>query len=260
MKKLTRRDFIKISAAGAGVLALGGLGLSELMTQPELKTYSQTRALLGTFVTIRVLDTDYTSAKNMVISTFDEITRLSSIFSRFDASTELYSLNTTGIIKGASYELVDLIDKSIYFSELTDGSFDITTLPLLDLSINSFSRNNSPPSASDIKEAISKVGYKNIKISNRDITLTKSGSGITLDGIAVGYIVDKACSLLKENGIYNMMVNGGGEICTRGIKSDGTPWKIGIANPRGEGYIGIIDSDDFSVSTSGDYELFFTED
>ncbi len=54
MKKLTRRDFIKISAIGAGAIAIGGIGIAEVMATPKLKTYSQTQALLGTFVTIKV--------------------------------------------------------------------------------------------------------------------------------------------------------------------------------------------------------------
>lgn len=79
-------------------------------------------------------------------------------------------------------------------------------------------------------------------------------------GIAVGYIVDKAISILKEEGIENILVNGGGEIYPKGVKSDGTPWRIGIANPRGEGNVDIIESGAFAISTSGDYEAYFTED
>lgn len=181
MTKLTRRDFIKISAAGTGALALGGISLKELLAQPELKTCSQTQSLLGTLVTIKVVDTDHEKARNMVVNTFNEITRLSSIFNRFNNSTELYSLNATCSIIGASEELIYIINKSIQYSELTNGLFDITSLPLLELNIDSFNKNNCPPPHKDIDDIKKLVGYKNIQVKDNNIII-KTGTGITLDG------------------------------------------------------------------------------
>ena len=88
-RKLSRRDFIRITAIGAGVLAAGGITLKELFAEPELKTYAETRALLGTLITIKVVDTDEDRAQNMVQSTFTEISRLSGILSRFDPASEM---------------------------------------------------------------------------------------------------------------------------------------------------------------------------
>ena len=83
----------------------------------------------------------------------------------------------------------------------------------------------------------------------------------TLDSIAVGYIVDKAASILGQGSIDNVLINGGGEIYPRGAKTDGESWKIGIKNPRNDSdYLAIINSGDWAISTSGDYEAYFTDD
>jgi thiamine biosynthesis lipoprotein len=105
------------------------------------------------------------------------------------------------------------------------------------------------------------VDYKNINISGNNITLAKNGALITLDSIAVGYIVDKAAGLLSQGNMNNVLINGGGEIYPVGTRQDGQLWRIGIANPRDDSsYFGIIDSGDWAISTSGDYEAYFTGD
>ncbi|HEX78744.1 MAG TPA: FAD:protein FMN transferase [Dehalococcoidia bacterium] len=258
--KLSRRDFIRITAIGAGILAVGGITLKELLVEPELKAYTETRALLGTFITIKVIDTDEGRAEDMVRSTFTEINRLSGILSRFDPTSQLYRLNKTGQIMNASGELVEVMVKSVQYAELTSGAFDVTVLPMLELNSESFQKHNTPPSTGDIAEVKSLVDYRMINISGKDITLAKTGAGITLDSIAKGYIVDMAAGLLKDRGNDNVMVEAGGDMSLSGTSQDGDPWKIGVANPRNNGYCQIINSGGGAIATSGDYEAAFTSD
>jgi thiamine biosynthesis lipoprotein len=261
-KELSRRDFIRITAIGASILAVGGIGLKEILDEPKLKTYAETRSLLGTFVTIKVVDTDEDKAGQMVRDTFAEISRLSAIMSRFDPASELYSLNRTGQVTGASTELVSVVEQALQYSELTGGAFDVTVLPLLELNQESFSKYNSPPDANAIAEVKSLVGYKNVSIKERDITLSGTGASITLDGIAVGYIVDRAAELLWERGsMSRVLVDGGGELSLSGMRQDGRPWEIGITHPRDPGQLyELISFTDKAIATSGDYESFFTSD
>jgi thiamine biosynthesis lipoprotein len=260
-RKFSRRDFIKISAAGAGALALGCVGLNELLTEPELKVHAETQVMLGTFITIKAVDTSKDNARNIVNSTFGEISRLSSVFSRFDSASELYSLNQSGQLFGASSEMLDVMNKAIQYSEMTDGLFDVTTLPLLELNQESFKKYSTYPDYSSIAEAKKLVDYKNIKINGNNISLAKTGAHITLDGIAVGYIVDKAAGLMNSEGLNNVLINGGGEIYSRGNRQDGGLWEIGIANPRDDNsYFSVINAGNWAISTSGDYQSYFTDD
>ena len=259
--KLSRRDFIRITAIGAGALAVGGIALKELLTEPEVKAYTETRALLGTFITIKVADTSEARAQQLVRDTFDEISRLSTIFSRFDPASQLYSLNHSGSISSASNELVDVMQKAVYYSELTGGAFDVTVLPMLELNRESFMNNNAPPAADDLSRVKSLVDYRGISINGRDITLGTSGAGITLDSIAKGYIVDMAAGLLKDKGCDSVLVEAGGDMSLSGSSQDGDPWKVGVADPRTVGdYYQVIYSSGGAIATSGDYEAAFSND
>jgi len=253
--KLSRRDFIRITAIGAGILTIGGITLKELFTEPELKTYAETRALLGTFITIKVVDTNEGRAQDMVQGTFTEISRLSGILSRFDPASELYRLNKTGQVTNASAELVEVMEKSLQYAELTSGTFDVTVLPMLELNQESFHKYNAPPFADDLVEVKKLVDYRAISISGQDITLTKSGAGITLDSIAKGYIVDMAAGLLRDKG------NDSVDLSLSGMSQDGDPWKIGVVDPRNNSsHYQVIKSSGGAIATSGDYEATFTSD
>jgi thiamine biosynthesis lipoprotein len=262
-RALSRRDFIRITAVGAGILAIGGsIALRELFAEPELKTYAETRPLLGTFITIKVVDTDEDKAREMVQDTFTEISRLSSILSHFDPASELYCLNKTGQVMGASEELVAVMERSLQYAELTSGAFDVTVLPLLELNEESFNKYSAPPGSDDIAEVKRLVDYKMINIKGQDITLAKTGASITLDSIAKGYIVDLAANLLEERGnMSRVLVEAGGDMFLSGMRQDGDPWRIGVANPRAIGdYYEIISSSNGAIATSGDYESAFTSD
>jgi len=260
-KKLTRRDFVRITAIGAGVLAVGGLGIKELVANAGAKEYSETRPLLGTYITIKVVDDDEDRAKETAQDTFAEISRLSSILSRHDPASELARLNKNAQVMGASSELVSVLEQAQQYSELTDGAFDITVLPLLELYRSSFTETKSPPAAQDIESAAQLVGYKSLTINGRDVTLSKNGVAVTLDGVAKGYIVDKATELLRARGMTRVLVEAGGDLSLSGMREDGDPWKVGIIHPRAiTGYYEVVQSSSGCIATSGDYESAFTSD
>ena len=259
---LSRRDFIRITAVGAGILTFGGIGLHEILKEPEVKTCTKTRLLLGTFVTIKAVDTNESKARMAVKNTFDEIERLSGIMSRFDPGSQLYSLNKTGTITGASQELVDVAKQALEYSELTNGAFDVTVLPMLELNRQSFARYGSPPDSDYINQVKGLVDYRLIGLKGSDITLGRTGASITLDSIAKGYIVDMAAELLQRQGdMDGVMVEAGGDMYLSGTRQDGNLWKIGIAHPRSDSdYWGAVSYSNGAMATSGDYESALTGD
>ena len=83
--------------------------------------------------------------------------------------------------------------------------------------------------------------------------------GVTLDGIATGYILDNSINILKSNGIKSALINFGGTLATIGSRHDGTPWEVGIVDPiTPTNTIGTLYLRDQAVATSGDYEDYFT--
>ena len=260
-KELSRRDFVRITAVGAGVLALGGWGVKELIESGSAQEFAETRALLGTFITIKLIDTESERAKGAIEDAFAEIERLSLILSRHDPASELSILNNTGAMANASPELVGVVQKAVAFSDLTGGAFDVSVLPLLKLYGDSFADGGDPPTEKAIDTARELVDYRRIEIKNRSITLAAPGMGLTLDGIAKGYVVDQAAALLKARGLTQVMVEAGGDMSLRGMRQDGAPWKIGLTHPRAlAGYYEVIQTSNDCLATSGDYENAFTAD
>ncbi len=259
-KKMNRRDFLRITAIGAGVIAAGGIGIKQLMDATGPERISETRRMMGTFVTITVIGDDKAAGTAIAQDTFAEIGRLSSILSRHDSSSELARLNASGSLTGASSELVSVLERAQVYAMLSGGAFDVTMKPLQDLYQDSFA-NNRPPDAADISGALALVGYRNLIIKGRDLTLAKQGMGITLDGIGKGYIVDQAAGLLKARGMTQVLVEAGGDLSLRGMRQDGDPWKVGIVHPRAlSGYYEVVESSNSCMATSGDYESAYTAD
>jgi thiamine biosynthesis lipoprotein len=262
-KSVNRRDFLRLTAIGAGVLVAGGIGFKQFLSSSglELQRYSETRKLLGTLVTITLIDTDGSRAANTVGDTFAEIERLSGLLSRHDPSSELSRLNNTGRLAGASGELVSVLERARYYAQLTGGAFDVTVGPLVDLYSTHFARYNAPPDTTAVAEARQLVGYQMLTLKGSDVVLLKPGMGITLDGIAKGYIVDQAVALLKARGMARVLVEAGGDLSLRGLRQDGHPWRVGIHHPRAlTGYYQVLEQSSGAMATSGDYEAAFTAD
>jgi thiamine biosynthesis lipoprotein len=110
------------------------------------KEFSETKLLMGTTVEIKVLSYDETIAKKSISDAFDEIARVENIFSVYKSASEISQLNKNGSAV-VSDEVIQLIKKSKYFSEISAGAFDITVLPIIELWKNSKKKGKMPSSA-----------------------------------------------------------------------------------------------------------------
>jgi thiamine biosynthesis lipoprotein len=118
--------------------------------------------------------------------------------------------------------------------------------------------NGAPPDEKEFKRAMKLVGGHRISIKGRSIRLETPGMGITLDGIAKGFIVDRASDILSERGIENYLINAGGDIRTKGTRQDRKPWTIAIQDPKKQGkYPDKVHMTDGAIATSGNYEIYF---
>ncbi len=214
---------------------------------------------MGTTVTITVLDEDLDNAREAVEAAFSEIKRIDDLLSNYNNESEVYMLNKQGHIEDPSEELILNIETAKYFGEISDGAFDITVQPILDLYKHSFQELSRPPTAGEINDTLVLVDYNNIFLKEGLILLRAQGMKITLGGITKGYAIDKAIGVLLEKGISRALVNAGGDV--RAIGNKGTSaWQVALQNPRDKSdYITIIPVDNNSVATSGDYERYFDE-
>jgi thiamine biosynthesis lipoprotein len=159
-----------------------------------------------------------------------------------------------------SPETLEVIERAIYFSRLSQGAFDITIGPVFRLW--NF-REGKIPGERDLKENLERVDYRKIKIARARSAVRLEDPRMELDlgAIAKGYAVDRACEVLKKNGIGNFLVNAGGDLKVSGEKEKGIAWTIGVQHPRlPSEFIGKLNLKDAGVATSGDYEKSFLKD
>ena len=159
--------------------------------------------------------------------------------------------------------MLELISLSIYYSELTDGSFDITVQPILDLwqydpdAEEQFWELDESTQTAAINEVLKLVGPDQIIISDGTIRL-QEGAGITLGGIAKGYAADEALRVIAEMGIKHALIDAGGDIGTLGTKPDGALWSVALVNPDDTSQsLAKFRLSDLAIATSGNYERYF---
>ncbi|MCD6296804.1 MAG: FAD:protein FMN transferase, partial [Deltaproteobacteria bacterium] len=114
------------------------------------------------------------------------------------------------------------------------------------------------PGEAELRKVLELVGSDKIELKGHTIRFKTPGMGITLDGIAKGYIVDRASDVLVGHGIKNHLINAGGDIRTMGARKDRKPWTVAIQDPlKKKKYPDIIHMTDGAVATSGNYEVYF---
>jgi len=177
---------------------------------------------------------------------------------------ELYAVNhRTSQSMEISDELADCIAAGLKYSQMSEGAFDITILPVKDLwNFESEDHKGIVPDQADIAEALKKVDYRKVHLDGNTISFDSPDTEIDLGGIAKGYISGKLCEYLESEGCRAALINLGGNVRAIGTKPDGTDWTVGIQTPfddRGTVLTTVSTADD-SVISSGIYERYFKKD
>jgi thiamine biosynthesis lipoprotein len=179
--------------------------------------------------------------------------------SRYDPNSPVASLNHDGFLKGMPPELHFVMKASMRYHVMSDGLFDISVKPILDVCAQlTQGLEGISAHADKIHDLLSLVDARLISMNGKGIAFKREGMGITLDGIAKGFIVDEAAVILKKRGIQHALINAGGDIRALGDKGHNRLWKIAIEDPlKRNHYPDIIQIKDGAVATSGNYEAFF---
>lgn len=189
-----------------------------------------------------------------------EISRVENLISEWDSTTQISEVNRYAGVKPVKVdkEVFDLIVRSIKISELTDGAFDVTWAAMNHIWKFDGSMKRLP-TQDEIATAIAKIGYKNILLNEKDLTvyLKLKGMRLGFGGIGKGYSADKSAALLKSMGVAGGLISASGDITAWGKQPDGRPWMIGITNPFNKDKIfAWFPFEGNSIGTSGDYENF----
>jgi thiamine biosynthesis lipoprotein len=222
----------------------------------------------------RILMTAYTSpevgedaTKVALARAFREIQRLEKLMSTWVADSEISRINDAAGKEAVTVgpETFAVLEKSLWIGKESQGVFDISFDAMRGLWKFDEGVDGSIPKKADIERARKLIDYRKITLdgASRTVKLERVGMRINLGGIAKGYAVDAAAHMLDEAGIKGFFVQAGGDLFVRGKKPDGTPFRVGVRDPRGSGptdYFAMIQIEDHAFSTAGDYERAFVKD
>lgn len=268
--RLHRRQALKL--LGLGLLSLNTVGTSRawgaltgLAPDEARELVKGSRVMMGNIpITITVVSLGRRHDANKAIAAaFAEIERLEGLLSLFNSASEVSRINRSAGQRPTpvSYETWDVISRGLEIGRLTHGAFNI----VLGAASQrwSFLDNQHVLVPEEVAELKQESRIEDVILDERRqaVLLRKAGMVIDLGGIAKGYIADRAKAVLLERGFSSGIVATAGDLVLFGTKPDGKPWRVGVQHPRKPGYhIASIDLTDCAVSTSGDYERFFTKD
>jgi thiamine biosynthesis lipoprotein len=225
------------------------------------------REIMGTFVRIMGVAINEKTAESCVEEGIKQLEFVDNLMSVHKAESEISRINRDAYrqtIK-VSEPVFEVLQRSVEFSKLTDGAFDITVGPLIDL-WHEAGKKNQKPAESEIATTKAKVGYEKLVLDaeKRTVHFTIDGMRLDLGGIAKGYGIDLAARAMQQAGAMGGMVDVGGDIRFFGTPPAGKQkWSVGLQEPKidqkgrvSHQLVLVLEVVDRAVTTSGDYRRF----
>jgi len=196
-----------------------------------------------------------------------ELAAINRAMSTYDPRSELSEFNRRQDLRWApaSRGLLEVLDSASRISTATQGAFDVTVGPLVDLwGFGPQYRTRRVPNDVVIERVRKSVGYQHLQADPSAGAIRKRDSRIQVDlcAIAKGYGVDRVAMILDRQGVDDYLVEIGGELRARGTTAAGRPWRVGIERPVEGGHVlgEIVVLENRAIATSGTTEDFFEQD
>lgn len=268
----------KLLIAGITLSLLCGCSAKEKTTSTKITTYSNT-SMNEVFDTVYSF-TEYTDSeskgKKHYSDSLDILTKcnqLFDIYNDYDGVNNLKTINDNAGIAPVKVDqlIIDMLKRAKDFYDLSNGEFDVTQGSLLKvwhkyreegIALNEKDEKGNLPSDEELQEAASHAGWDKVEINEEDSTVYITDPDVSLDvgGIAKGYAAEVAGQQAEKDGMKAGFLNVGRNIRLVGNKTDGSDWRIGIADPSGlytNGIVTVNLKNPVSVVTSGDYERYY---
>lgn len=247
------------------LLMLSGCWWQDTVPEEVVK-HSETYFVMDTVVDVIVYTAmDEAEMAAIFSQVGDELQRLHDILSAFEPGSDVEKISAAagqGPV-AVHEETLAVVATALEYGDLTQGAFDITLAPLLQL--YEFGQDKRRPTEEELAQALPLVGYNLVELDREagTVFLPREGMGLDLGGVAKGFIVDRAIDLLCQLGVESAVVNAGGDISFTGPKVDGSPWRIGIKDPHNphdpKAYFAVAELAGKAIVTSGDYERYFEQ-
>jgi thiamine biosynthesis lipoprotein len=218
------------------------------------------RPLMGTSFEIAAwsLAGRQAATQDLLNEALEAVAELERRISSWDPESETSAVNRAAGLAPVAIggDLSALVEIAVSWAERTDGAFDVTVGPLLDL-WNRAGAEGELPTETKIRIELERVGFKKILADGETLFLPQGGMRLGFDAIGKGFAADRAAEMLLAAGVENFIVGAGGDLIVRGSRG-GAPWQVGVRDPRGSGLLAMSPISNRAVATSGDYEQFIS--
>ncbi|MFQ5480651.1 MAG: FAD:protein FMN transferase [Thermodesulfobacteriota bacterium] len=231
--------------------------------QKPADTITRKATVMGTNLEVTYAGIDKERADKAFAVIVKEFRRVENELSEWRGETYVIKINKNAgkAPVAVPHELFMIIKAAEMVSRLSKGAFDITWASMWGLWDFSSALHNVPDKAK-VQARLKKVNYRAVVLDEvkKTVFLREPGMAMGLGGIAKGYAVDSAISLVNAMGIKDIIIKAGGDMRVQGTVG-GELWRIGIRHPRDKDkLLASLSLRDISISTSGDYEHFFIKD
>lgn len=216
--------------------------------------------LMGSHFDVSIVAETKEKAEKHISLVFSEIIRIEDLISDWKSTSEISEVNRNAGIKPVKVqkEVFDLTKRALFFSQITNGAFDIS-YAAMDRIWKFDGTMDEIPTSEEIQKSITNVGYENVILDQKESTifLRNKGMEISFGATGKGYAADKGRELMQVLGIKSGIVNASGDLATWGNQPSGKSWKIGLNNPfKKNKVLKTFKVRDAAMTTSGDYLKF----
>lgn len=258
--KVTNMGQATLFSSWRCVFVLVILALYGCSNKPEVLTISGTK--MGTSYHITVI-ADQLPPDDLEQQIEQLLAKVDSSMSTYKKDSEISQFNRlpVGQTMTVSQEFAEVVKISRQIWQLSNGAFDPTIGPLVDLwGFGPDERHESIPSSKTIELTKAQIGFDYVVLDEYKLSKTKAVA-LDLSAVAKGYAVDRVADLLEMLALPDYLVEIGGEIRVSGFNSDGVLWRIAMEQPQLFAEVDrVINITDIAVATSGDYRNYFEKD
>ncbi len=256
-RRPTRREFLAI---GSGVFVALSLPLALRRRLPLVR---RSVPVMGTIAEVQVAHRDARLAESAIDAALAELRRVEQMMSRFQPDSDIGRVNLGAGVDGVvvSAETALVIQSALAWSSVSDGAFD----PALGSATVLWDvlHRQEPPAEGSVARLASRGLWRRVDLSrvggSHQVRFNDPDVQLDLGGIAKGYGIDRAVAALRTAGIRHGIVTVGGDLYALGHAPDDAPWEVGIRDPHHPDRLaGRLSVADRAVTTSGDYERYFT--
>jgi FAD:protein FMN transferase len=233
------------------------------------RVIARTYGAMGTEITFSIWTADAAAAERVFAPAYDEIRRIERLMTDWEhpgeAPGDILRINKAAGKEAVpvSAETLAVIEKSLDMSRRSGGAFDITFAAMRGLWKFDEDLDKAVPPAAEIQRRRKLINWRDVLVDAKagTVKLRRAGMRLGLGGIAKGYAVDRAATVLRGAGFADFMVQAGGDLYVSGRKGTAN-WMVGVRDPRGgaRDVIAKMPIQDHAFSTAGDYERSFVLD